>query len=325
MEINRQKIFGREVHDNRAVNIVFGVDAFFVPMMGICMTSILKNNPAQKISFRVFLDKIFDRDEQRLAELCRQFPSTQIILHFLPLELYKDIRIIEKGYSRAVLYRIAAAEFLCETLDKMIYMDADMLCVKPLDELFNLSLEKFLLAAVIDSGSVSLPSHKKKLGLREDYRYFNSGLLCLNLNLWRSEKIPEQILNVLSCGEYSFPDQDAMNIIAAQNGYAVKYLPDKFNYFMHIEGVEQPVREDVVIEHFTGQLKPWHPWCATLSKEIYKTYQQISPWHDFVYLPRNYQEHRLMGRVCRREGKWLEALKWYWSYLKRRRIEKKSK
>ena len=324
MEIKRQKIFGREFKDERAVNIVFGVDAPFVPIMGVCMTSLIKNNPAQKFSFHVFLDEIEMRDEIKLAELCKQSPAAQIILYFLPTDLYKEF-YLEGDYTRAIFYRIAAADFLSESLNKVIYMDSDMICLKPLDELFNLPLEKIFLAAAVDPGIVNTAIHKNAFGFSADYRYFNTGLLCLNLDFWRREKISAQMLEILSHGEYPFPDQDAMNLVADRNNYPVKYLSDRYNHFFRIDGVEQPMREDVVIQHFTGQLKPWQPWCQSPLKKIYEAYQEISPWRDFVYQPRNYQEHRLMGRVCRREGKWLEALKWYWSYLKRRRIEKKSK
>ena len=324
MEIERQKIFGREAQDAAAVNIVFGVDAPFVPMMGVCMTSVLKNNPAQKFSFRVFLDGIDTRDEERLSELCALFPATRINLYFLPPDAYKEF-YLEGDYTGAIFYRLAAADFLSRTLDKMIYMDSDMICLKPLDALINLPLEGIFLAAVVDDYLDKHPTHKSNFGLRKDYRYFNSGLLCLNLDFWRREKISEQILDILSHGEYPFPDQDALNLVADRNDYPIKYLPDRYNHFFRVDGVEQPLREDVVIQHFTGQVKPWHPWFENPQKNFFAEYQKISPWRDFVYKPRNYQEHRLMGRVCRREGKWLEAFKWYWSYLKRRRAEKKSK
>ena len=322
MKIERQKSFGREVHDGRAVDIVFGVDAPFIPIMGICITSILKNNPAQIFSFHIFLDEIDALNEKKFAKLCTQYPTTQITLYFLPPDLYKNF-YVEGNYSKAIFYRITAADFLSARLDKLIYMDADMLCLKPLNELLRLSIERYFLAAVVDKGEW-IPLRKKELGLSANYRYFNSGFLYLNLEYWRRENFSAQILQVLSNGEYSFPDQDAMNILADKKNYPIRHISDRYNHFFRVDGKEQPLRDDVVIEHFAGQLKPWQQWCESPLKEIYKSYQKNSLWRDFVYQPRNYQEHRLMGRACRRAGNWLEAFKWYWSYLKRRRVEKKS-
>ena len=67
MNIERQKIFGQE--SAGAIDITFGVDAPFVPIMGVCMTSILKNNPARKFRFHVFIDAINPPDEQKISEL----------------------------------------------------------------------------------------------------------------------------------------------------------------------------------------------------------------------------------------------------------------
>ena len=322
MNIERQKNFGREVHDTRAVNIAFGVDAPFVPIMGICITSILKNNPAQIFTFHIFLDELNAADEKKFAKLCSQSPATQINLYFLPPDLYKNF-YVEGNYSKAIFYRLAAADFLSANLSKLIYMDADMLCLKPLDELLRVPIERYFLAACVDKGEW-VPLRKKELGLSANYRYFNSGFLYLNLDFWRRENFSAQVVDILSSGEYSFPDQDAMNILADRNNYPIRRISDRYNHFFRVDGKEQPLRDDVVIEHFAGQLKPWQAWCESPLKELYESYQKNSQWRDFVYQPRNYQEHRLMGRACRREGKWLEAFKWYWSYLKRRRVEKKS-
>lgn len=319
MKIERQKIFGQE--NAGAIDITFGVDAPFVPIMGVCMTSILKNNPALKFRFHVFIDALNPPDEQKISELCDQFPAAQIILYFLPPDLYSEL-YLEGDYTKAIFYRIIAADFLSQRFKKILYMDSDMVCLKPLDELINLPLEKNFLAAIADPGVVNRPIHKNNFGFRDEYLYFNSGLMYLNLEFWRREKISAQMLKIMADREYPFPDQDAINLVADRNRYPVKYLSDKFNHFFRVDGVEQPMRDDVVIQHFTGQMKPWFPWCESPLKKIYDSYQNISPWRDFIYQPKNYQEHRLMGKKCRREGKWLEALRWYWSYLKRRRIEK---
>ncbi len=115
-----------------------------------------------------------------------------------------------------------------------------MLCLNPLNELLKLSIENFFLDAVADSGKW-LPLHKKELALHENYRYFNTGLLCLNLKFWREEKIYTQIIEVLSKGKFPFVDQDAMNIVADKNNYPIKYISDRYNHFFRVDGRKQPI------------------------------------------------------------------------------------
>ena len=308
--ISRQEKIGQI--KNADFNIAFGIDKFYIPMMGILMTSLAKNNPSKSFCFHVFLDDMDDVDRKKFEKFCAA-EKVQINFYYVLPDFFKNF-YVDKGYSIAIFYRIIAAEFLARELDNLIYMDSDMLCLQSSEDFFQELPENILLAAVEDSGSW-IPEHKQKINLAEDYKYFNTGILYLNLKIWREENISEKTLEILSQEKFLFPDQDALNIVVFRGGYGVKYVSDKFNYFFRVDGVEQKFRADVVIEHFAGQLKPWHAWCESDLKKIYEDYQKISEWRDFKYLPRNYQENRLMGRACRREGKYFEAFKWYLKYV----------
>ena len=309
-----EKIYGQAPKDGQQIHITLATDEHFMPPTGILMTSIIKNNPARNFLFHVFLDKISCLDIKRVTELCQMSNNIQVKFYYVNPHLFNDL-YFDKNYSVAIFYRILAADILSADLDKVIYMDSDMLCLKSMEELFNLPLDDIFLAAVIDKGVAGLSAHKREVGLHESYPYFNSGFLYFNLKSWRDKKFFEQLLKVLSEVKYKFPDQDALNIAIYRHGYAVKYLPDKFNHFFRVGGVEVPITDEVVIEHFAGHLKPWHPWFESDAKKFYEYYQSISPWRDFKYLPRDYQECRLMGRALRREGNWTAALQWYSKYV----------
>ena len=308
--ISRQEKIGQI--KNADFNIAFGIDKFYIPMMGILMTSLAKNNSSRSFCFHVFLDDMDAEDRKNFEKFCAE-EKVQINFYFVLPDLFKNF-FVDKGYSIAIFYRIIAADFLSRELENLIYMDSDMLCLKSLENFSQELPKNILLAAVEDSGSW-IPQHKQKLNLAADYKYFNTGILHLNLKLWREENISEKTLEILARDKFLFPDQDALNIVVFRGGYGVKYVSDKFNYFFRVDGVEQNFRADVVIEHFAGQLKPWHAWCDSDLKKIYEDYQKNSAWKDFKYLPRNYQENRLMGRACRREGKYFEAFKWYLKYV----------
>lgn len=316
--ISSQKKIGN-LTDEKNFHIAFGIDKFYIPMMGILMTSLAKNNPSKSFSFHVFLDSTDAEDLKKFEELCAA-EKVEINFYYVLPDLFKNF-YFEKGYSIAIFYRIIAAEFLSGKLENLIYMDSDMLCLKSFGNFFDDLPKNILLAAVEDSGSW-IPKHKKNLNLPLTYKYFNTGILYLNLKLWRDEKISEKTLEILSREKFLFPDQDALNIVVNRGNYDVEYISDRFNYFFRVDGEEKILREDVVIEHFAGQIKPWHAWCESELKKIYEDYQKKSFWRDFKYFPRNYQENRLMGRACRREGKYFEAFKWYLKYFRDKFKEK---
>ena len=312
--IQREQNFGQICE--KAVNIAFGVDKLYVPMMGILMTSIVKNNEGTNFSFHIFFDSMKDEDFNKLQQFAQMFSNVQINLYCVNADLFKDF-YVDRSYSVAIFYRIIAAEYLSSKFDKLIYMDSDMICLKSMKELFDTELDNNLLMAVSDPGSC-IDLHKEALNLDPDYTYFNTGILYLNLKLWHDYNITEKLLDVLSQNSYSFPDQDALNIVINRNHYDILYLSNKFNNFFRVEGKkeEQSFDENTIIEHFSGQLKPWQPWCNGNVKNIYEYYKSISLWSDFNYQPKNYHENRLMGKYCRKNGKWLEALRWYYLYVK---------
>jgi len=297
----------------KVIHIALAIDEPFVPPAGILITSILKNNPARNFFVHIFLDKISQSSIERLQKFCKLSNKIQIKIYYVNPTLFKNL-YFDKNYSVAIFYRIVAADILADELDEMIYMDSDMLCLKSMEELFQNSSKEYLLKAVADSGRW-LAEHKRNLNLSADFRYFNAGILYLNLKKWRQEKISAQLIELLRNSDYNLPDQDTLNMIAYRNNYAIEYLPKKFNHFFRLDGTEIPITDDVVIEHFAGNLKPWYLWCDSEVKQLYESYQAESFWSDFKYLPKNYQECRFMGNVFRRNGNWLEAFKWYVKYV----------
>ena len=313
----KEQRIGQIFDENETINIAFGVDKLYVPMMGILMTSIVKNNNDVNFAFHIFFDSMNDSDFDKLNQFAKDFSNAQVNLYLVSADLFKDF-YIDRSYSTAIFYRIIAAEYLSCKMDKLIYMDSDMICLKSMHELFSTEFDGAFLMAVKDPGSC-IDSHKiDKLHLDSDYIYFNTGILYINLKLWIEYNAAQQLMDILSQDDYLFPDQDALNIFVNRNHYKVKYISNKFNNFFRVEGIthELDFDENTIIEHFSGQLKPWHPWCDGSVKQIYNHYQSISLWSDFVYKPKNYQENRIMGKYCRRNGKWLEALRWYYLYLK---------
>lgn len=308
-----EKFFGQPFHNSEAVHISLAIDEKFVPPAGILITSILKNNPARNFLIHIFLDKLSDSSIKKLNELCEMSSKLQIKIYCVNPELFNNL-YFDKNYSVAIFYRLIAADFLSQELDELIYMDSDMLCLNSMEELFQNIPKDYLFKVVEDNGNW-LSQHKKNLSLPADFRYFNAGILYINLQKWREENISAQLIELLKQRKYNLPDQDTLNMVVCKNNYAVEYLSNNFNHFFRVDGKEIPINDKVIVEHFAGNLKPWQLWCESESKKIYEYYQAASPWKDFKYLPKNYQECRFMGNFFRRKGNWLEALNWYAKYV----------
>ena len=200
------------------------------------------------------------------------------------LEVYKVdgdfLRSLTQGqysYITPTTYaRLFLADILPVEVDRVIYLDCDLIVVDSLLPLWRCSLEDgYELAAVEDSCSAN-PSYYERLHLSECHRYFNAGVLLINLSTWRERKFVNQALEVLHKGalQLDYADQDVLNVLCEGR---VKYLPFRFNLQeamlrRYVPEIGDNARCEIVndlsapvVIHFTYILKPWrytsfHPY-----------------------------------------------------------------
>jgi len=116
---------------------------------------------------------------------------------------------------------------------RLIYLDCDVLVFRDLSELFDLELSPSkVIAAVRDSETLTLGDDSYTLAgamnLPADGRYFNSGVMLMNLKELRKENFTEKSLEFFkNCrGAYRFWDQSAFNFLLHGQ---IQELPDCWN------------------------------------------------------------------------------------------------
>ena len=176
---------------------------------------------------------------------------------------------------------------------KAIYLDSDLLIRKDIKNLFDIDLEEYCYAAVVDGSANEkhiLPNLEGNITI-EKGNYYNSGVLLLNCDKIRKE-MPATFANLLLKQEeknfYKFIDQDILNI-ACHN--KIKKLTPKYNFVLnayyggmlgtyensgkfYTENKEEfkSAQEDATIVHFTNP-KPWDGEYNTKQAE-YVNFQQ---------------------------------------------------
>jgi lipopolysaccharide biosynthesis glycosyltransferase len=96
-------------------------------------------------------------------------------------------------YSQAVWLKLSLGQLLPQWVRRAIYLDADLLLLASVSSLFGISLHGRALAGVPDVDESSALA-KQKLGAPPDMTYFNSGLLVMDMDRFRSQKIGERAL-----------------------------------------------------------------------------------------------------------------------------------
>ena len=228
----------------------------------------------------------------------RSFRGESIKLHrVVPETLEIDGLPSAQDGSLAPYYRLFAGLLTPEHINKIIYLDSDLIVRSDLTELWHQPLDQYYCLAAQDiacpyvDASIAKVNYTKAkpyitdtkpirnweaLGLDPTAHYFNSGVMVINLKLWRDTCVHEKLLRCLRQNQsfVRYWDQYALNVVfsgkwkelpihwnqrsAAYDYPNVDTAPIQASAFLRL-------RNDPAIVHFTSAPKPWrllgkHPY-----------------------------------------------------------------
>lgn len=301
-------------------HIAFGISKTFTYPVGVLITSILENNKDMKINFHIFVDdKIEDKELNRFKDLI-EFYDTNIIIY--EIDNSEFLNLDDREFTIATYYRFAIPYQLKDLTDKYLYIDADMIAIRDLKDYLNINIENKI-AAVVDD--FTLDKVGNPILLAEDKKYFNAGMMYINLNLWMKEQVSEKSVSILrevnldpkqklKYGyEFRCFDQDALNIVLKDK---VKYIEPKYNFLTNISLKHnknlQNVPTDTIFIHYHGFNKPWHEWCFHPLARYFRNYKEISPWKNEPWdkCPTKYRQMRLYAKFYIKKGTLIKAIYW---------------
>ena len=173
-------------------------------------------------------------------------------------------------YPREMYYRLFAARFLPQDLDRILYLDPDLVVIRPLDSLYKMDFGKNLFIAASHVGRSLKAFNELRLDMPENsVPYVNSGVMMMNLELLRQELDEERILRYIQDNRdlLFLPDQDVLNGLYGDRILTVSpflyNLNEKFLLFSQLKPTGGArinldwVRRNTVIVHYCGKNKPW--------------------------------------------------------------------
>lgn len=303
------------IGDNAAsnpLNIAVGIDKNYVAQMGIMLTSIVENNSSMAINVHIFTSSDLTAYIERFNAFVSRYENVCIKIYIIEESSFYDIHVGQYNMTLATYFRIVIPQILYEHLDRVLYMDSDVVCINKIDELLDESFDGYPFLAAIDQIPDRVSNqYKKALGLGLDTEYFNAGVLYIDLKKWHDLEISSKAFSVLKQRKLKLMDQDALNI-AAVNMW--KKLSIKYNYMYKDD---RDIPKDTVLIHYTGGMgKPWQPWNDRLEGAIlFNKYRSISLWKDYQYNLRHYREWRMWHKEMLRRGEYCRAAKYYMCYI----------
>lgn len=171
--------------------------------------------------------------------------------------------IVKDYFSVEMFYRILAQFVLPNNLDRVLWLDADLIVMKDISSFYHQSFagKDYIVCADANNDAAWLNNHIQNLALPANHIYFNSGVMLMNLERLRKGQTAEEIIQIAASikDKLRYPDQDILNYIFAGR---VKYCDWKqYNYQM--QGRTTIPENDLVnvfVIHYTGPQKPWNYW-----------------------------------------------------------------
>ncbi len=299
------------------IAIFAAADEGYAIPMATMMSSVLINHKGEMpITFYLSGDDIGAESKERLQSLAESHSAAVEWVNISAADaetLRESTRVSPKlrSLSSHAFDRLLMPRLLPEDLERVIYLDADLVVSGDIEELWNLPLGDYPILAtqeysiptaadvcnIANIQTLSEPDFTHifaVMGLEPDTKYFNSGVMLVNLNAWREKDITSQLLTCLShhIQKCILWDQDILNAVLAKQWGE---LSPQWNSVTHLHEAgswresESPYTEEAFnaaldnpkIIHFSTSRKPWKFGCAHPAKDLYFEYLDKTPWKEW--------------------------------------------
>lgn len=278
-------------------------DKSFLMPTGVMMYSVCVNNPDVDIDFHIVIDEsVADAEKKDLVDNISRFKGKKCNFYHVSNQLTASFPLIKGIHiSRAAYYRLYLSEILPQTLDKVLYLDGDIIVRHSLLPLWNTELTaEYAIGVVIDWAEKQQEIYDR-LGYPLQKGHFNSGVMLISLAYWRTHDVVKDCVRFLESypERIVFVDQDVLNVVLQDKKLMI---PVKYNFqtgFLrkvrewYVEKYDEEVKEGQnapVIVHFTEANKPWlrcfnpHPFRST-----FVLYQNKTKWKGVKYDRRSFK------------------------------------
>lgn len=284
-------------------NILATVDSNYLYPLKIMLKSLFMNNPKEPFSIYLVHSSI---SAQQLESLETFIASEGHEFHPIQIdeELFSEAPTL-LHYTKTMYYRLLAHKFLPQTIDRILYLDPDILVINPIRELYELDLEGYLYAAADHRTMPIVEINKIRFNPFDLEAYYNSGVLLMNLALQREVIDEKDIFNFVKKyhSKLIMPDQDIMNALYSKKIKGIDEV--KYNYdarFYNIYKLKSNGKVDMdyvmnhtVILHFCGKKKPWRKNYSGKFYSLYKHYEKITK--DTILALEDWKAESTSGKV----------------------------
>ena len=264
---------------NNEIPIFFSTDDNYIPYLDIAIASLIEN-ASKDHKYRIIV--LNTGLEQKNVDKIMQNERPGFAIEFT--DISEDVKAIKKRFknvyhfSVVTYYRLFIAS-LFPMYDKIVYLDCDLVVLGDVSKLYGVDLEGKILAAAPEQFVQNTKEFRmyadKALGV-DPSSYVNAGVLVINLDEFRKNKIEEQFIKLIT--EYDFdlldPDQAYLNYLCRDK---IVVLPNGWNK----EPMPLVCEGEKNIVHYALYKKPWQ-YEDVIDGEYFWNYAEKSSFYGEI-------------------------------------------
>ena len=246
------------MNDNKKViPIFFAVDDYYIPFLAVGLQSLVEHSCEEyEYLIKILNTNISEKSKKKI----KKYERENINIEFVDLNYYiekvKDKLYTRDYYTKTTYFRLFLPE-LYPQYDKVLYLDSDIIILEDIANLYNIDIGNNLVGAIpddiIQNGKELQEYAEKVVGVSTYKKYFNAGILLMNLDELRKFNFQEKFLYLLGTTKFSVAqDQDYLNRICKGR---VKYIDNAWDV-MPAPGRNKK-DEELKLLHFNLTYKPW--------------------------------------------------------------------
>ncbi len=231
----------------KPLTVVVACDNHYLILLAALIKSIEANlRTGQPLDVYVIEDNLTLANKQKLQNSIDSQITTlkwQKMEEVIPAGM--QLPLDRSSYPLNIYMRLFIPYFIPKEVDKVLYLDVDMIVQSDITTIFEQDLGDKLIAAVLDPRIITFDNswggilNYEELGLSGKTRYFNTGLILMQLKSWRENDLTTKILQCIDSNKkyLNYPDQYGLNVVLANKWFELSPL---WNHFSTIDTIEKP-------------------------------------------------------------------------------------
>lgn len=270
------------------MNILVTPNEQYIRPLFVMLDSLFAHN-AETIDLYMFYSNVSEKSLELLHDYFQGCNG-----EFYPIFVAEEAAFQDKYYPPEVYYRILCSTLLPKTLDRVLYLDVDILIRGRLDQLYKMKFNGKSIIGVLDypmNYTTEWDSYKRDVGLPE-WGVINSGVLLFNLEKMRREFLLSDFIELLwkKKEKIRFADQDMINLYFCNDILLVNRIYDYVSAYRSwrekvywVLGIGKRMEKvEPVVLHYPGG-KPWKiQYTGKYFGEYYRYLKKRLSWTERI-------------------------------------------